>query len=130
MGSQPAATKDAALSTGGKEITVVGNTVAEKRATQTVMLNAPAGSTFHVSAWAKANAAPSYNSKSTNPDWDERFFGLYIVLVYTDNTAESQHIPANTDTTEWQFGHRNGDAEAGEYGEDDLLHPRGGGLFQ
>ena len=103
LGSQPAATKDAALSTGGKEITVVGNTVAEKRATQTVMLNAPAGSTFHVSAWAKANAAPSYNSKSTNPDWDERFFGLYIVLVYTDNTAESQHIPANTDTTEWQF---------------------------
>ena len=103
MSRQATTKKDAALSTGGKEITVVGNTVAEKRATQTVMLNAPAGSTFHVSAWAKANAAPSYNSKSTNPDWDERFFGLYIVLVYTDNSTESQHIPANTDTTEWQF---------------------------
>ena len=88
---------------GTNAVRLSGNVGEQRRVSQNVTVNAPAGSTFLVSGWAKANAAPSFNSDTTNPAATERFFGLCITITYADSTSEKQYIPCCTDTSNWQY---------------------------
>ncbi len=71
------------------------------RLLQNVTLSDPAGTTYLLSGWAKANAYP--DSVSAKTDDTDPYFGLIARIYYTDATSEVFFFPYNPVFGDWQF---------------------------
>lgn len=70
-----------------------------QRISQSVTLNAPAGTTFLLSGWAKGHSAPNPAKEFSD---SARFFGLAVRLDYSDGTTEFHSVPFDWSTEDWQ----------------------------
>ena len=69
---------------------------------QRVVLNCEAGSTFLVSAWAKAGADPESVAQKTSDS--DVYFGVYVRIYYENvSTPETQFFPFDPYYTGWQY---------------------------
>lgn len=67
---------------------------------QNITVNAPAGSTFMLSGWGKANALPdSVAQKSSD---DQPYFGLVARIYYADGSSEPFYFSFDPYFSDWQ----------------------------
>ena len=71
-----------------------------QRISQQVLLNAPAGSTFLLSGWGKADALPGSVREKT--ETDQPYYGLIARLYYADDTSDVFYFPLNQYSSSWQ----------------------------
>jgi RHS repeat-associated protein len=68
-------------------------------ATQTVTLEAKAGTTYVVSGWAKGRSI----SVEEDPKKEERKFGIEVVLHYANEESEAFYFAYNAHHNDWQY---------------------------
>ena len=84
---------------GSKMAKIYGRSGAQ-RVSQNITVNAPAGSTFLLSGWGKANALPdSVAQKSSD---DQPYFGLVARIYYADGTSEPFYFSFDPYFSDWQ----------------------------
>lgn len=75
-----------------------------QRISRNVPVNAPLGSTFILSAWAKAEALPgSEATQETELNRLKPYFGLILRFYYTDGTEEVHYYPCDQYYRDWQY---------------------------
>lgn len=84
---------------GSKMAKIYGRSGAQ-RVSQNITVNAPAGSTFLLSGWGKANALPdSVAQKSSD---DQPYFGLVARIYYADGSSEPFYFSFDPYFSDWQ----------------------------
>ncbi len=86
----------------GNQVLRVNGGSGAHRASQEIIVNAPAGSAFLLSGWGKANALPSSvaaMSNETNP-----YYGLIARLYYGETIDKSEvfYLPFDAYSSDWQ----------------------------
>ena len=71
-----------------------------QRIGQEIKINAPAGTTFLLSGWGKANALPDSVAEKTTDT--QAYFGLIARLYYADNTSDVYYFPFDAYYSDWQ----------------------------
>ena len=84
----------------GSKMAKVNGRSGAQRISQNTKVNAPAGSTFLLSGWGKANALPdSVAQKSSD---DQPYFGLVARIYYADGTSEPFYFSFDPYFSDWQ----------------------------
>ena len=79
---------------------ITGKQDGRARVSQRVTLNCSSDTTFLLSGWALAQyAAPNPAREFSN---GARYFGLIAEITYSDDTSETQSVPFEWSTTDWQ----------------------------
>ena len=84
----------------GSKMAKINGRSGAQRISQNTKVNAPAGSTFLLSGWGKANALPdSVAQKSSD---DQPYFGLVARIYYADGTSEPFYFSFDPYFSDWQ----------------------------
>ena len=86
---------------GSKMAKIYGRTDAQ-RISQNITVNAPAGSTFLLSGWGKANALPDSVPAISPETQDRPYYGLVARIYYADGTSEPYYFSFNPYFAGWQ----------------------------
>ena len=86
----------------GSKVAKIEGRSGSQRISQNITLNAPAGSTFLLSGWGKANALPSSVPALTPETKDYPYYGLVARLYYDDGASEPFYFSFDPYSSDWQ----------------------------
>lgn len=86
---------------------ILGHPDAQRRASQTVVVNRPSDTTYMLSGWGKAmsvtDCAPITDLTNDNSTY-QRFFGMIVKVLYSDTaTPEYQYVSFDPQYDGWQY---------------------------
>ncbi len=85
---------------------LTGSIGSQKRAYQTITVNAPATTSYMLSGWAKGNSVYISNegdNAEANTNKQIRSFGMMAKLTYSDGTTEEHKVSFDYAYTDWQY---------------------------
>ena len=86
----------------GAKVAKINGRSGPQRVSQNITVNAPAGSTFLLSGWGKANALPD-SVPAISPETQNRpYYGLVARLYYADGSSEPFYFSFDPYFSEWQ----------------------------